>query len=232
MLISTDRLLGVELNGTDESVGSIHDLMFDDETWVVRHIVVDTGHWLPGRQTLLPPAVLVDTDWRAGIANVPLTRQQVKDGPSVESERPVSRQKEMELYQHYDVPYYWGPAGASLVGGAYMPMPLAAGLLPMSEQPTQEGERIHLRSVNEVKGYYIRGNDDYVGHVEEMMIDVSNWSVQQLVVDTRNWLPGKKVLINRDQITAISWEEATVTVSMSRDQIKNAPSYEPSIATA
>ena len=104
MLISTEIILGTELLGSDRSVGSICDLLFDDETWVVRHLVVDTGHWLPGRQVLLPPSVVQNADWNAASAAVPLTSQQVSDSPSGESDRPVSRQMEIELYQHVDQP--------------------------------------------------------------------------------------------------------------------------------
>lgn len=227
MLISTEKLIGTELMGVDQSVGSTHDLLFDDETWVVRHLVVDTGHWLPGRQVLLPPLVVQNADWTAANATVSLTRQQVKDSPSVESERPVSRQLEIELYQHFDVPYYWGPAGATLAGTGYMPMPLAAGLLPMDQIETDDTKRNHLRSVNEVSGYTIQGTDEPVGHVEGLVIDDVNWSIQQLIVDTRNWWPGKKVLIGREQIREISWSEATVTVDLTQSQIKNSPLYEP-----
>ncbi|MEO9590113.1 PRC-barrel domain containing protein [Rhodopirellula bahusiensis] len=227
MLISTETMLGTELLGTDRSVGSVCDLLFDDETWVVRHLVVDTGHWLPGRQVLLPPMKVQNADWGASSASVPLTSQQVKDSPSVESDRPVSRQMEIELYQHFDVPYYWGPAGATLAGSGYTPMPLAAGLMPMDQVENDDIKRNHLRSFDEVSGYSIQGTDDHVGHVEGMVIDDVNWSIQQLIVDTRNWWPGKKVLLGRDQIQEISWSEATVTVGLTKEQIKSSPLYDP-----
>lgn len=227
MLISTETILGTELLGSDRSVGSICDLLFDDETWVVRHLVVDTGHWLPGRQVLLPPGVVQNADWNAASAAVSLTSQQVSDSPSGESDRPVSRQMEIELYQHFDVPYYWGPAGATLAGSGYTPMPLAAGLLPMDQVDADDIKRNHLRSVNEVSGYTIQGTDDHVGHVEGLLVDDENWSIQKLIVDTRNWWPGKKVLISRELIQEISWAEATVSVGLTQEQIKGSQLYEP-----
>ncbi|MCC9645243.1 PRC-barrel domain-containing protein [Rhodopirellula sp. JC740] len=227
MLVASDKLKGAELMGIDQSVGSIHDLLFDDESWVIRHLVVDTGHWLPGRQILLPPPKIDASDWPAGTAKVPLTSQQVKDSPPVESDQPVSRQMEIQLYQHYDVPYYWGPAGATLAGSGYSPMPLGVGLMPVDPNIADQPERTHLRSVNEVVGYYIQGTDEEVGHVEGMLIDDTNWSIQQLIVDTRNWWPGKQVLLDREHVAGISWADATVSVSLSRDSIRSASEYDP-----
>ncbi|MFG0267415.1 MAG: PRC-barrel domain containing protein [Rhodopirellula sp. JB055] len=227
MMISTEAVMGTELMGTDQSVGAICDLLFDDETWVVRHLVVDTGHWLPGRQVLLPPIKVQNADWNAASASVPLTRREVKESPSVESDRPVSRQMEIELYQHFDVPYYWGPAGATLAGSGYTPMPLAAGLMPMDQVENDDIQRNHLRSIKEVSGYTIQGTDDHVGHVHGLVVDDVNWSIQQLIVDTGNWWPGKKVLIGRGHIREISWSDGTVTVGLTQDEIKRSPLYEP-----
>jgi len=28
---------------------SVKDFLFDDQSWKIRWMVVDTGHWLPGR---------------------------------------------------------------------------------------------------------------------------------------------------------------------------------------
>jgi len=36
----------------------VTDFLFDDDTWLVRWLVIDTGSWLSGRKVLLPPSVL------------------------------------------------------------------------------------------------------------------------------------------------------------------------------
>ncbi len=32
----------------------------------------------------------------------------------------------------------------------------------------------HLRSANEIIGYYVRANDDHTGHVKEFLVDVED----------------------------------------------------------
>jgi len=231
MFVPSSQMIGTGIRGTDENVGSIADLLFDTDTWVVRHVVVDTGKWLPGRQVLIPPTTLETRDWPAGSAGVRLSRQQVKESPPLEDDRPVSRQLETELYQYYSVPYYWGPTGAPLAAGDYTPVPF--GLNPALPKEPQEApqsvahsESNHLRSVSEVTGYYIRAADDDIGHVEEFLIDDSDWALRYFVIDTRNWLPGRKVLVARDWVDAFSWSDSTVSVGLTKEQIKQSPEFD------
>ena len=48
-------LKGTTIAAKDGEIGSVQDLYFDDLTWTVRYLVVDTGTWLPGRQVLISP---------------------------------------------------------------------------------------------------------------------------------------------------------------------------------
>ncbi|NUO09873.1 MAG: hypothetical protein HUU08_14545 [Candidatus Brocadia sp.] len=36
-------------------IGHVSDFPVDDNTWIVRYIVVDTGGWLPGKKILIAP---------------------------------------------------------------------------------------------------------------------------------------------------------------------------------
>ena len=55
MLRTAGELKGVTIEAMDGDIGSVQDLYFDDQTWTVRYLVVDTGTWLPGRQVLISP---------------------------------------------------------------------------------------------------------------------------------------------------------------------------------
>ncbi|EMI15678.1 PRC-barrel domain protein [Rhodopirellula maiorica SM1] len=228
MRIPFSRLKNAAIEGADGFVGSVKDVLFDSQEWGVRYLVVDTGKWLPGRQVLLPPAVLEHTDWRSGTAKVSLTRSQVKASPDVSVHQPISRQKEAELMSHYAVPFYWGPAGATLAGGGPPTFPLETALSVQADSHATEIGDPHLRSASEVQGYDIRATDEAIGHVEDFVLDDDGWIVRYLVVDTRNWLPGRKVLVAIHWIEAISWGEASVTVGLTSDRIKQSPEFDPS----
>jgi hypothetical protein len=55
MLRSIDSIIGYRLEATDGEFGRCKDFLFDDEKWVTRYMVVDTGKWLPGRKVLISP---------------------------------------------------------------------------------------------------------------------------------------------------------------------------------
>jgi len=47
MIRSADSLKSCTIGATDGEVGDVKDVYFDDERWVIRYLVVDTGEWLP-----------------------------------------------------------------------------------------------------------------------------------------------------------------------------------------
>jgi uncharacterized protein YrrD len=55
MLFNTKDLRGTKLQATNGEIGHIDDVYFDDMTWELRYIIVNTGGWLSGRQVLLSP---------------------------------------------------------------------------------------------------------------------------------------------------------------------------------
>ncbi|QEF96166.1 PRC-barrel domain protein [Stieleria maiorica] len=226
MLIAFDSIRGTKLAGIDDDVGTIQDLLIDTDDWLSRHIVVDTGKWLPDRRVLLPPSILGRCDWQQRAIAIDLSQQQVKESPHVDSQKPVSRQMEMELFKHYDVPAYWGPAGVSLTTGTAMSMPLSAHV-PAAEQQTIEEDLPPLRSAKEILNYSIEATDGDLGHVEDLIVDDATWAIRYVVVDTKNWLPSRKVLIAPEWVDAVSWTETKVHVDLTRDQIKNSPEYDP-----
>jgi hypothetical protein len=219
MLRSLKDFRGYRIHATDGNIGKVHDFFFDDEFWILRYVVVDTGHWLPGRKVLLTPGVLADPDWRQRAFNVALTREQVRSSPDVDTDRPVSRQHEIHLHEHYGWPFYWAPSG-DLVG-PIMPAPAVE-----QSPPTQPGDP-HLRSVREIIGYDVEADDGEIGCVDDFIAGCENWTVRYLVVAIRKWLPGRKVLISPQWLVGpISWAGRTVKIILSRESIRNSPNYD------
>ena len=50
MLRSVKQLYGAKLGASDGEIGHVKDFYFEDQNWVVRYLVADTGSWLSGRQ--------------------------------------------------------------------------------------------------------------------------------------------------------------------------------------
>lgn len=230
MLHSAKGLAGFAVHGTDGEVGSIDDVYFDDERWVVRYVVVDTGNWLTGRKVLLSPMSFRQADWEGKTLVMNLTREQIENSPDIDTRMPVSRQQESELFQHYDYPYYWaGPYawGFSMYPALLQEQQLENKTRTEARKQVEESQDQHLRSCNEVKGYTIHASDDTLGHVEDLLFDEEDWSIQLIVIDPRNWWPGKHVMVTPQRISAVNWADKSVSVGMSRAEIESSPEYDP-----
>src|SRR5665213_2163513 len=143
MLWRASAIDGYAIAASDGDLGTVSDFLFDDTTWLLRWLVVDTGTWLSGRKVLLPPSVLGHLDPKRREVPVRLTVQQVKDSPAIDTDRPVSRQMETDIYDHYGWSPYWD-AGVYMGGLSYAGDAMAASpaLVSMQrEEDIAEGRR-------------------------------------------------------------------------------------------
>ena len=99
MLRSVNALRGFTIGATDGDVGRVEAFYFDDTSFTIRHLVVDTGGWLGGRKVLISPRALGDIDWDDRRIDAELTKAQVEKSPDIDTDRPVSRQQEIEYYR-------------------------------------------------------------------------------------------------------------------------------------
>jgi len=238
MLRRADDLREHTIGATDGDIGTVEDVYFDDLSWTVRYLVVDTGGWLSGRKVLLSPPSFRGVDDAGRRIETALTRRQVEESPSIDTAKPVSRQHETALGAHYGYGAYW--SGPYRWGAFAYPYPLLhAGVLPpVTESPYEnrvaeelaarerENEDPHLRSARAVKGYGIRATDGDLGHVEDFLLDTQDWAIRYLVVDPRSWWPGPHVLIATDWIRGVSWNDSVVEVDVTREAVRGARRYD------
>jgi hypothetical protein len=227
LLTNATQLKGLVIRATDGELGTVDQFFFDDETWAIRYLTVETGGWLGGRRVLISPISVVHTDWQAKRLDVALTKRQVEKSPDIDTHKPVSRQHEAAYLGYYGYPSYWG--GPYLWGPAFYPAGLAgetiASAEAMAERIGRESADSHLRSTEAVTGYTIDAPDGDIGHVDGFLVDDEAWAIRYIEVATRNWWPGKKVLVSPAWIEQVSWMESKVSVGLSREAIKGAPEY-------
>jgi hypothetical protein len=227
MLRSMNEIVGYKIEASDGKLGRAKDFLFDDHSWVVRYLMVDTGNWLQDRQVLISPQAMREPDWTSGAIHVALTRTQVENSPGIESDLPVSRQHEQQLAEHYSWQPYWQqqdvPFGAPIL---IMPVPTARSADDSDKKDTAGDP--NLRSVRAVTGYRIHASDGEIGHVAEFIVQTEGWVIRYLVVDTHNWLPGKKILVSPAWVKQVSWDERRVHVDLSRQEIRGSAEFDPS----
>ena len=235
MLWDASAINGYALEACDGRLGTVSDLLFEDAGWVVRWLVVDTGHWFPDRKVLLPLSALGQPDRALRHFPVKLTMQQVKDSPDVDADLPVSRQIEAQIHEYFGWNPYWSGSllpmsnaiATPFVAPLYEPQSTLHDLAGADAQPNEGDPR--LRSIATITGCHIHASDGEIGHVEDFLVDDAGWSIRYIKIDTRNWWPGERVLISPYSVREIDWPGRLVHVSVSRQKIKNAPPYNPSI---
>jgi hypothetical protein len=226
MLWDASVIKGYAIEAQDGRLGAVSDFLFEDAHWMIRWLVVDTGHWLPGRKVLLPPSALGHPDVHSRRFPVKLTMQRVKDSPEIDTERPVSRQMEDHIYDFYGWERYWMGAMASpFVAPLYGPG--SGALEHVSAKPQSKHDDPHLRSIAAVTGYHIHATDGGMGHVEDFLVEDASWRIRYLVVDTKNWWPGQRVLISPRTVREIDWADRSIHLNISRQQIKHGRAYDP-----
>src|SRR5437870_12620141 len=93
-MIEAKQLCGAKIDAQDGHIGSVHELYFDDQIWVVRYLIVDTGKWLPGRKVLIVPAA-IQLPWHGETAlPVRLTKDQIRSSPDIDTAQPISQKAE------------------------------------------------------------------------------------------------------------------------------------------
>jgi hypothetical protein len=107
-LRSTREILGYAIHAVDGEVGRINDFIVEDHlTWNIHYIVVDTGHWLPGKKVVLHPYWIHNINWHKKQVEVDLKIEKIKNSPIFDPSEPVNREYETVLFDFYGKPKYW-----------------------------------------------------------------------------------------------------------------------------
>jgi hypothetical protein len=106
-LRSGREVIGYRIDAVDGYAGRVRDFVFDDETWLIRYMVVDTGRWLPGRKVLVVPLWIESMTWAGRTARVGLHRKVIAASREFLPSAPVNREYEVRLYDYYGRPKRW-----------------------------------------------------------------------------------------------------------------------------
>jgi sporulation protein YlmC with PRC-barrel domain len=210
-MYALSELCGYVMHGADADVGQVEDIYFDDRHWVVRHLMVDSRHWLGGRRVLIPPAAVQKVDDARRRLEVALTRAQVEHSPPIDAAKPVSRQHHADLYSYFGFPYAWT--------GTAMRRDRLAGV---------GGGDPHLRSARGVRGYHVRAVNGDVGSAEDFLIEVPSWAIRYVVVRLGHGRGGGLALVSPEWVTRVSWEGRLFDVDLSAEALRGAPEYDAS----
>lgn len=221
----TAEIIGCTAQAIDGKAGSIHDILFDDDSWKVRYLVVRSGVWLEERMVLIPPQAFLYATEGAHEVHVTLSCDQIRQSRSLEADPPFYLQRQIDAAT--TAPTLWMTYGSlydpviPLYGPALMQAP-PEGADVKREKPDYDP---HLRSVREISGYQLEDADGEAGQLVGFLVDNEVWALRYVVIQTGSWFAKQQRLLTVSHISAINWERRTLTTSLHRERIAASPEY-------
>ena len=208
----------------DGEIGSLEEAYFDDSTWTVRYLVVNSSEHLDKDRVLVSSVAIGTIDVQKQDVSVEISRSQLQGSPILPRGEGVSRKYEADYYRYFGWPPYWESRSAS----GRSPSPAEPNSHSAANaQGNESGDR--LRNSAEVAGYRISAEDDEIGRAVDFVFDDKKWNICYFEIDTGRLLPGKRVLLNPAWIKEIDWRSKNVVVDLRADDIRSAPAYDPNI---
>jgi len=106
-LRSTRDVTGHHIQAADGEIGHVEDFIFDDETWAIRYLIINTQNWWPGKKVLVSPQWIERVSWIESKVFVNLTCEIIRQSPEYTEESLLTRDYETELHRHYNRRGYW-----------------------------------------------------------------------------------------------------------------------------
>src|ERR1700722_1196475 len=114
-LRSVQQVSGYHIQGSDDGIGHVVDFLFDDATWAIRYLVIDTGHWWAGHKVLVAPEWATRISFDERKVFVDMTRDAIKNSPAWIEYGTVDPKYEARLHEYHGRPGYWGPLSVRMV---------------------------------------------------------------------------------------------------------------------
>jgi len=209
MLHDLKTLTGSSVVATDGEIGTVRNFLFDGLSWTIHYLVVGVGTWFKRRDVVLAISAVEQPDREKRTINVRLTREQVRDSPDIDTEKPVARQQAIAMEEYWGKMAYW--VSTHLEGGTSIPTGMKY-LVHTKEDP-------HLRSAWDLVDYKVWATDGEVGRLEGLIMDEASWHLGYLDVKAGDWLHGRSVLIPTRWVKSISWADLRINLHHNRDGI-------------
>ncbi|HJX89993.1 MAG TPA: PRC-barrel domain-containing protein [Pyrinomonadaceae bacterium] len=85
----------------DGEIGQIEDGIVEDQTWSIQYVASTIGNWWSAKKVLLPTEWILWVSAAESNVYVSLTRNNIATAPAFDPEKPLTRDLEIALYNHY-----------------------------------------------------------------------------------------------------------------------------------
>ena len=82
-LRGAEEIMGCNTHVTDGQIGKVFDFIFDDTTWKIKFLVIDTGTWMASRKVLLDTKRIQEVNWDNSEVILNNSIEEVKNSPEI-----------------------------------------------------------------------------------------------------------------------------------------------------
>lgn len=219
MLQTIKAVTECAVSATDGPVGQVCGAFFDDEAWVVRYLVVETGSKRRRRRILIPPIALDHPRWSERLLPVSISKRQILRSPDAKARKPVSREHALHCLDYYAGLGY--PESAA--EHQRLRTPGVGDAVAGAAAPADDSR---LRSTADVLACRLDAADGAIGQVLGLLVDEKSWAIRFMIVHTGAWWGGHQVLIAPESIDDVNWHDSHVVLDLERQQVKASPTYD------
>lgn len=103
-LRSVRAVTGYFVHALDGDVGHVEDVLVEDDTWTIRHLLVSVRSWLAIQRVLVPVGWVARVSWGARAIKVSLPAEAIRLAPTYDRATGVSPEHEARLGRYYGRP--------------------------------------------------------------------------------------------------------------------------------
>lgn len=226
---SLKELLGYTIHTKDGTKGSVEDFLFDEESWTIRYMMTDLGNLFVDKKLLIPRVFFEDADWGERMFNISMTKDELKNSPTLDEHQPVSRKHEELLNKFHSIDNYWTSSYAQTFGVPSMITPPHNKHKPPRTVKDEDIDT-SLRSFKEIKGYRVECLDQKDGTVADCIVDTESWKNTFIIIDLGKWYTkSKQVMLPVDWISEINYKTREIRIHHNSEVLEQAPEFDPSI---
>ncbi len=100
-LRSSKMVSRYHIMAVDGEIGQIEDGIVDDQTWSIQYLVSTIRNWWSAKKVLLPTELILWVNAAESNVYVSLKRHNIATAPRFDPEKPLTRDLEMAIYNHY-----------------------------------------------------------------------------------------------------------------------------------
>jgi hypothetical protein len=232
MLWNWKRLIHFKVDTSDNSIGKLFNIIFDQSNWVVRYLYLNFGDLFKHNSYLISP-VTIKTISLNGI----LLRESYKkivESIFIEQRFPVSRETEKKIHEYYSIKFYWDyPSSSESFGNSidskkkqhqsFWPFKFKKSNIPERDFTGDEKGQLALCSV--LIGSTVQCLNGIGGRLDDLIISDKGWVIRYGICIVDNSIFPLKKCVPVSIITGIDINDHEIYLSCSSEKLKNSIEY-------